>query len=250
MESDKKGIPEFWRIFFCCRCGYIMHVSVYENCRIQSTSIWYKNHQDILNITKVMTGYIQEPRPKILVKFQSGHKGFLGSPPHPGCIMIYSYHQMCLALNSKLYWSNEQVVPLLGCCSDAPGSPGNRLVICGDRTFFQLNFLGQSMPEIYLEKIAALLHTSWPKIRPIDASFLSSLSMYSTRLPCNSKSANLFFSKITKFYRNWSFSAIPGPIFCSQHIYWSHTSGQLAASFWNQNAQSDDAKPGLSQATC
>ena len=28
--SDKKGMPEFWSIFFCCRCGYIMHVSVYE----------------------------------------------------------------------------------------------------------------------------------------------------------------------------------------------------------------------------
>ena len=46
-----------------------MHVSVCENCRIQSTSIWYKNDQDILNVTKVMTGYIQEPRLKILVKF-------------------------------------------------------------------------------------------------------------------------------------------------------------------------------------
>ena len=28
-------------------------------------------------------------------------QGFVGSPPHPGCIMIYSYHQMCPALNSK-----------------------------------------------------------------------------------------------------------------------------------------------------
>ena len=51
-----------------------------------------------------------------------GAQGFVGSPPHPGCIMIYSYHQMCPALNSKSYWSNKQVVPLLGCCSDAPGS--------------------------------------------------------------------------------------------------------------------------------
>ena len=72
---DKKGIPEFHIIFFCCRCGCLMHVSVYVNCRIQSTSIWYKSHQDILNVTKVMTGYIQELRLKILVKFQSGHKG-------------------------------------------------------------------------------------------------------------------------------------------------------------------------------
>ena len=133
-----------------------MHVSVYENCRIQSTSIWYKNHQDILNVTKVMTGYIQGPQIKILVKFQSGHK-FEGSPPHLGCIMIYSYHQMCPAFNSKPYWSNKQVVPLLGCCSDALGSPENRLVISGDPTFFQLNFRIQPKLEIFLEKIAALL---------------------------------------------------------------------------------------------
>ena len=78
---DKKGIPEFLIIFFCCRCGCLIHVSVYENCRIQSTSIWYKNHQDILNVTKVMTGYIQEPRLKILFKFQTGHKGLW--VPHP-----------------------------------------------------------------------------------------------------------------------------------------------------------------------
>ena len=52
-----------------------MHVSMNENVRIQSTSVWYKNHQDILNVTKVMTGYIQEPRLKTLVQFQLGHKG-------------------------------------------------------------------------------------------------------------------------------------------------------------------------------
>ena len=154
--GDKKGIPEFWRIFFCCGCGYTMYVLVYENCRIQSTSVWYKNHQDILNVTKVMIGYIQELWLKILVKFQLGHQGSW-FPPHPGCIMIYSYHQMCPAVNSKPYWSNQQVVPLLGCCSDAPGSPGNCLVICGDRTFFQLNFRVQSKLEIFLEKFAALL---------------------------------------------------------------------------------------------
>ena len=58
-----------------------MHVSVYENCRIQSTSILYKKHQDILNVTKVITGYIQETWLKILVKFQSGHKGLWVSHP-------------------------------------------------------------------------------------------------------------------------------------------------------------------------
>ena len=61
---DKKGISEFLIIFFCYRCGCLMHVSVFENCRIQSTSIWYKNHQDILNVTKVVTVYIQELRLK------------------------------------------------------------------------------------------------------------------------------------------------------------------------------------------
>ena len=65
-----------------------------------------------------------------------GAQGFV--VPHPGC--IYSYHKVCPALNSKPYWSNKQVVPLLGCCSDAPGSPGSRLVICGDGTFFQPYF--------------------------------------------------------------------------------------------------------------
>ena len=69
--------------------------------------------------------------------------------------MIYSYHQMYPALNSKPYCSKKQIVPLLGCCSDALGSQGNRLVISEDRTFFQLNFWIQKL-EIFLEKIAAL----------------------------------------------------------------------------------------------
>ena len=129
--------------FFCCGCNYIMHVSVYETCRIQSISIPYKNHQDILNVTKVMTSYIQEPGLKILVKFQSSHKS--SWVPHP-----------ILAA----YWSDKQVVPLLGCCSDAPGSPANRLVICGDRTFFQLNFQVESMLETYLEKMLHFCNTS------------------------------------------------------------------------------------------
>ena len=86
-----------------------------------------------------------------------GEQGFEGSSPHPGCIMIYSYHQMGTALNSKPYWTNKQVVPLLGCCSDAPGSPENRLVISGDRTFFYLNFRIQLKLEIFLEKTAAIL---------------------------------------------------------------------------------------------
>ena len=40
-----------------------------------------KNHQDILNVTKVMTSHIQEPLLNILVKFQSRHKGLW--VPHP-----------------------------------------------------------------------------------------------------------------------------------------------------------------------
>ena len=158
--SDKKGIPEFWRFFFYCRYGYIMHVSVYENCRIQNTSIWYKNHQNILNVRlcnksydRLHPGTVAQNSSQIPVRAQ----GFVGSPPHPGCIMIYSYYQMCPAVNSKPNWSNKQVVPLLGCCSDAPGSIGNSLVICGDWIFFQLNFRVQSMPEFCLEKFAALL---------------------------------------------------------------------------------------------
>ena len=84
-----------------------------------------------------------------------GVQGFVGSPPHPGCIMTYSYHQMCPALNSN---HTEVINRLpLGCCSDGQDSPGNCLVVCGDRTFFQLNFRVQPMPEMYLERIAALL---------------------------------------------------------------------------------------------
>ena len=64
----KKAYLTFKDFFFCCRCGYIMHVSVYENCRIQSTSVWYKNHQGILNVIKVMTSYIQGPRQNGLMK--------------------------------------------------------------------------------------------------------------------------------------------------------------------------------------
>ena len=78
-----------------------------------------------------------------------GAQGFVGSPPHPGCIMIYSYHQMCPAFNSKPYWHNKQVVLLLGCCSDAPGSPGNRLVIRGSNllpTQFSGTNLGRNLP--------------------------------------------------------------------------------------------------------
>ena len=53
-----------------------------------------------------------------------GAQGFVGSPAHPGCIMIYSFHQMCPALNSKPYWSNKQAVPLLGGCSESLGRAG------------------------------------------------------------------------------------------------------------------------------
>ena len=98
-------------------------------------------------------------------------QGFLGSPPHPGCIMIYSYHQMCPALHSKPYWSNKQVVPLLVCCSDALGSPGNRLVICGDRSFFQPDFRSIPSPKSDWKQLLHFCNTSWPKLRPFNASF-------------------------------------------------------------------------------
>ena len=85
-KIDKKGIREFLIIFVCSRYGCLMNVAVYENCRIHSTSIWYKNHQDILNVTKVKTAYIQEPRLKNLVRFQSGHKGL--RVPHPMLLLF------------------------------------------------------------------------------------------------------------------------------------------------------------------
>ena len=127
-------------LVFCCRCGYRMHVSVYENCRIRKHFNLVQKSSRHLERNKSY----DQLHPGTAVQNSSqipvGAQGFVGSSPCPGCIMIYSYYQMCPALNAKPYWSNEQVVPLLGCCFDAPGSPGNRLVICGDHTFFLTQF--------------------------------------------------------------------------------------------------------------
>ena len=41
--SDKKGIPEFRRIFFCCRCGYIMHVSCMKIVEFKALQFGTKN---------------------------------------------------------------------------------------------------------------------------------------------------------------------------------------------------------------
>ena len=157
--SDKKGIPEFCRIFSCCRCGSKMytHASVYEKLQNSKHFRLVQKSSRYLECNKSYDRLHPETVAQNSSQIPVGAQGFMGSLPHPGCIMIYSYHQMSPAFNSKPYWSNKQVVPLLGCCSDAPGSPGNHLVICGDQTFFQLNFQVQSMPEIYLEKNAALL---------------------------------------------------------------------------------------------
>ena len=118
----------------------------------------------------------------------------MGPPIHPGCIMIYSYHQICPALNSKPYLSNKQVVPLLGCCSDAQGSPGN-LVICGIKPSSN-SILGlkieKSNPKSDWKKLPHFFNTLWSKIRPLNASFLSGLGMYSASLPSHRESANLF----------------------------------------------------------
>ena len=110
--ATKKAYLNFLKKISCCRCGYIMHVSVYENCRIQSTSIWYKNHQDILNITKSYDRLHPDTVAQNSTEIPVGAQGFVGSPPYPGCIVNY-YHQMCPALNSKPYWSNKQVVVLM-----------------------------------------------------------------------------------------------------------------------------------------
>ena len=48
-----------------------MKIAVYENAEFKTLQFGTK----IIKITKVMTGYIQELRLKILVKFQLGHKG-------------------------------------------------------------------------------------------------------------------------------------------------------------------------------
>ena len=156
---------------------------------------------------------------------------------------------MCLALTSKPYWSNKQVVPLLGFCSDTPCPQGN-LVICGDRTFFPTPFWVRNRARNLTGKI--LLHfcnTLWPKMRPLNASFLSGLGMYSARLPCSSESANFLKKKIAKFCQIWPFSSILGSISFTHiriSLYWyMETSGHMAASFWNHNLQRDYDLPKL-----
>ena len=206
-----------------------MHVSVCENCRIQSTSIWYRNHQDILHVIKVMTSYIQEPQLKILL----GAQGF------PTTSWLHNdlfLPQMCPALNSNPYRSNKQVVPLLGCCSDAPGSPGNRLVILGDWTFSNSIFGSNPSSKSSWKKLLHFGNTLWPKIRLFDASFLSGLCMFSARLPCQSDSANFFPQKTLSLTENYRFFFFfkSGSNFCSAtplHI--------CNASFWYQNTQTD-----------
>ena len=106
---------------------------------------------------------------------------------------------MCPVLNSKPYWSNKQVVPLSDCCPDAMGSPGNRLVVCGDRTFFQLNFQVQSK-KIYLEKKLHFCNTSWPKIRPFAKH--CSCQVWACIAAILQATANRqIFLKIAKFYQ-------------------------------------------------
>ena len=149
-----------------------------------------------------------------------GAQWFKVSPPYPGCIMIYSYHQMWPALNSKPYWSNKQVVPLLGCCSNALGSPGNRLVISGDRTYFQLNFWIQPKLEIFLEKNCCTFTT----LRDLKSDHLMhhSYQVWACIAPDSHATAirqTFFFSKIAEFDRKLSFLSSPDPIFVQRLHY-------------------------------
>ena len=154
-KPTKKGIPEFLIIFFCCRCCCLMHVSVYENCRIQSTSIWYKNHQDILNVTKVMTAYIQEPQFKILVKFQSGHKGLW--VPH---LILAAWWFIPTTRCSQLLIHNHtelinRLCPLrlLFWCPGLPRKPYSDM---WRSNLLPTQFWVRNQAWIWLEKIAAL----------------------------------------------------------------------------------------------
>ena len=142
-----------------------------------------------------------------------GAQGFVGSPSHLGCMMIYSNHQICPALNSKQYWSNKQAVPLLGCCSDAPGSPGNHLVISGDRTFFQSNFGFEIKFKSDRKKLLHICNTLWPNIRHLNTLFLSGLGINSASLPSHIESAIFFLIKSLNFTVFFSF----GHKFSSQH---------------------------------
>ena len=144
----------------------------------------------------------------------------------------YSYHQMCPALNSKPYCSNKWVVPLLVCCSDAPDPPWKP---SGDIWGSNLLPILGSNPT--WKKLLHFHNTSWPKIRPLNASFLSGLSMYSTRLPCHSDPANFFFQKLLNLTENYRFFQV-----WIQFVFGNFGRGPLHicnASFWNQNMQTD-----------
>ena len=129
---------------------------------------------------------------------------------------------MCPALNSKPYGSNKQVVPLLGCCSDAPGSPGNRNLLrkncCNFATLRDL-------------KSDHLMHPSY--------------QVWACIAPDSHATANrqTFFSKNRYIWPKITFFCKFGFDFCSEiplHIwnalFWNQ------ASFWIKTC-TDDALP-------
>ena len=150
--------------------------------------------KEYLNFEEFFSVFIQKLWLKNSSQNSSWDTRVCGYPTPSWLHNDWFYHQMCLALNSKPQWGNKQVVTLLGCCSDTLGFAGNCLVICGDQTFFQPNFGFEIKPESDWKKLLHFCNTSWPKMRPLNASFLSGLGIYSASLPSRSKLAN-FFSK-------------------------------------------------------
>ena len=75
--SDKKVFEEFFTVVD-------VHVSVYAEFKVQKSSRYlgcnksYRSHP----------GTVAQNSNQIPV----GAQGFVGSPPHPGCILIYSNH--------------------------------------------------------------------------------------------------------------------------------------------------------------
>ena len=118
--------------------------------------------------------------------------------------MIYSCHQMCPALNSKPYWSNKQVVPLLGYCSDAPGSAW--WMMCGDWTFLWTNSGSESKPKSDWKTSLQFCYTSWCKLRLFNALLLSYRAWIAIASLATAESVNFFSQKSLNCYLFYIFS--------------------------------------------
>ena len=93
-----------------------------------------QNHQDILNVTWSYEGLHPGTPAQNSSQIPVRTQGFVGSHPILAAWWFIPTTRCAQPLIQNHTEVIKKVVPLLGCCSDAPGSRGNRLVIWGDRT--------------------------------------------------------------------------------------------------------------------